>query len=61
MRRVVAPKIKFFYVDALDSQKRLQIAYSRIFTIAKQNILKRKEAKNSEPIYKRVDQTNATL
>lgn len=42
MRRAVPPKIKFVYLGLPESQKRLDLAYSRIFLIAKQNILERK-------------------
>lgn len=42
MRRVIKPKINFAYLNRPESQKRLQMAYRRIFVIAKQNLLKRK-------------------
>lgn len=40
----MAVKIKFIYLDKLDSQKRLQMAYSRIFTIAQRNFIERRKS-----------------
>lgn len=43
MKRVAPVKIKFVYVDAPDNQKRLEMAYNRIFEIARQNLLKKRQ------------------
>jgi hypothetical protein len=39
------PEIKINYVNASDSEKRLQLAYSRIFDIARGNLIQRKKLK----------------
>jgi len=42
MRRVIPPTIKFIYLDKSESEKRLRMAYGRIFEIAKRNVLERR-------------------
>lgn len=39
MRRVIPPSIKFVYANEKDSEERLSIAYNRIFSLAKQNLV----------------------
>ena len=45
MKRIMPPVIEVHYVGAPDSEKRLQLAYSRIFEIARRNIIERKKSK----------------
>jgi len=45
MKRVMPPVIEFHYMNAQDSEKQLQMAYSRIFEIARRNIIERKQSK----------------
>lgn len=45
MRRILPIRIKFVSVDDPDSNRRLQMAYNRIFMIAKQNILIKQKIK----------------
>lgn len=45
MKRVIPPVIEFHYLNASDSEKRLQLAYSRIFDIARRNIIQKKQSK----------------
>ncbi len=42
MKRVMPIHVKFMYLNAPESEKRVQIAYNRIFELAKRNILERK-------------------
>lgn len=42
MKCVVPVKVNFVYLDKPESSSRLQIAYNRIFEIAKQNILRKR-------------------
>jgi hypothetical protein len=50
MKKVMPIAFKFKYSDASDSEDRLRIVYSRIFMIAKHNILERK--RNTKQEYK---------
>lgn len=43
MKRIMPPTIEFQYVNSTDSEKRLQLAYGRIFEIARRNIIKRRK------------------
>lgn len=51
MKRIMPPEININYLDAPDSEKRLQLAYSRIFEIARGNIIKRKQLKGRRKIH----------
>lgn len=42
MKRVLEPKITFTYLDAEDSEGHLKTAYSRLFKLARRNLLRRK-------------------
>ena len=44
MKKIIPPTIEFKYVNAPDSEKRLQLAYGRIFEIARRNIIQRKQS-----------------
>ena len=43
MKRIMPPEITITYANASDSDKRLQLAYNRIFEIARRNIIKRRQ------------------
>lgn len=43
MRHVTPLRIRFTYSNQVDSPKRLEAVYDRIFTHAKQNILERRK------------------
>lgn len=45
MKRIMPPTIEVHYVNASDSAKRLQMAYNRIFEIARKNIIQKKQTK----------------
>lgn len=42
MKRVLEPKITFTYLDAENSEGHLKTAYSRLFAMARRNLLRRK-------------------
>ncbi len=42
MKRVLEPKITFTYLDAEDSEGHLKTAYTRLFAMARRNLLRRK-------------------
>ena len=48
MRRIMPMKIKFVPLEDPDGKKRLQTAYNRIFAIARQNILERRNKENQK-------------
>jgi hypothetical protein len=54
MQRVVPPKIKFIYAGMPDSGHRLETAYARIFALARQNILLRKQSEGKKKAKKRL-------
>lgn len=43
MKRVLEPKITFTYLDAEDSEVHLKTAYSRLFRLARRNLIRRKQ------------------
>lgn len=43
MRKVMPPILDFRYTNSLESEVKLKVAYDRIFTVARQNILQAKE------------------
>lgn len=45
MRRVMPLKFRFHYVNAPDSEERLQRTCNRIFAIAKQNLIRKRQLK----------------
>lgn len=45
------PEITITYINAADSEKRLQLAYSRIFDIARRNIIKRRQLNEGRKIH----------
>lgn len=45
MKRIMPLVIEFHDVAASDSEKRLQLAYNRIFEIARRNIIQKKQSK----------------
>ena len=45
MRKVIPPNIQFNYVDKPESAERLKLAYDRLFTMARQNIIQKKKLK----------------
>lgn len=42
MKRIMPPEVKLHFIDTPDSERRLQIAYSRIFEIARKNLIEKK-------------------
>lgn len=52
MSRIKVPKVRFTYVNAPDSQERLKRAYSRIFAIARRNIMEREKRKQKKAVDK---------
>ncbi len=57
MKRVIEPKMTFTYLDAEDSEGHLKTAYTRLFAMARRNLLRRKHLlgidvlHTVEPIY----------
>ena len=51
MNRIMPPIITFQYVNASDSPKRLQMAYNRIFEIARKNLIKRKQMETKGVVF----------
>ena len=43
MKRIVPPKISFVYLNEADSDRRLQMAYNRVFEIAARNLLSKRQ------------------
>lgn len=46
MKRVMPVKANWIYVDAPESQQRLQTAYDRIFILARQSLVKKREMRH---------------
>jgi hypothetical protein len=51
MKRIMPPEITITYISASDSEKRLQLAYNRIFDIARRNIIKRRQLNEGRKIH----------
>ena len=51
MKRIIPPEITINYIDASDSEKRLQLAYNRIFELARRNIIKRRQLNEGRRIH----------
>lgn len=51
MNKIMLPEININYVNASDSEKRLQLAYNRIFEIARRNIIKRRQLNEGRKIH----------
>jgi len=48
MKRIMPMSLKLVHLDESDSQRRVKIAFHRIFTIARNNITKSKQSKGGD-------------
>ncbi|MBI1833743.1 MAG: hypothetical protein HYR90_02865 [Candidatus Andersenbacteria bacterium] len=46
MKRVKPAKANWIYVNAADSPERLQAAYDHVFTLARQNLLRKQQIRH---------------
>lgn len=42
MRKIISPNVQFIYTNKPESAERLKVAYDRIFTMARQNLIQKK-------------------